>query len=1245
MSPAAPSGGAEPAIFQGNQRFTIRQRIGEGGMGVVYRAYDHELASEVALKTLRAFDAAAIYRFKREFRSLADISHRNLVSLHELVSANGAWFFTMELVVGVDLLSWVRPPYPPAGAGYDDGNLTTQIRTESATPGALSSAQAELARRSMPRPIDQTARFDEPKLRGALKELAEGVVTLHENGRFHRDIKPSNVLVTREGRVVLLDFGLVTMLAEESGDPEMMSNHIVGTIGYMAPEQAAGMPVTAASDWYSVGVILFEALTGQRPFVGAPFDVLAAKQNIEPPRPADLVPGVPRDLDALCTALIARDPRTRPDGGTVMKLLGVVPSLRPVSRADRRGSAAGSPRSASRAGADLLVGRDPHMKALFDAYRATRQERAVLIYVSGSSGMGKSALVRRFIDAVLERDAALVFKGRCYERESVPFKAFDDVIDALCRHFMRLSASEAKALLPPDVAHLARVFPALLRVKAIREAAGGAAEAVDLHERRRRAFFALREVLERLAAKRPVIVHIDDLQWGDLDSAVLLKDLLSPPDPPAVLFVGCYRAEDVETNAALRALLEVPAEARADVRSLRLEPLSESEARTLVDALLPDDSETTVEPNAIVREAGGNPFFVHELVQHARRRPPRGESAPRRGEIAFDEVLASRLDRLPAEALRLLEAICVCGRPIPRGVALKAASGSSATSLVLLITERLIRTRVFGEDEAVEAYHDRIREGLVRRLEPSVLAGCHRGLAAALEASKPADPEALVEHLLAGGEADRAGRFAAIAADEAAEMLAFDRAARLYRIAIAPRSDAGLEIGDLYYRLATALSNAGRGREAADAYQRSAERVAALAVGPSGGPRVALDRRRMAAEQLLRSGHIDEGLVVLEGVLRDVGMALSPTPKRTLASLLLRRGQVRLRGLGFQERTAAEIPEADLSRIDLLGSVAMGLSMVDVARGSDFQSRHLLLALKAGEPYRVARALAMEACYSATGGGSTRARTATLVKATAALSARLQLPHALGLARYAEGVGAFLEGRFSDARAAAADAERIFRDRCTGVAWEVASAQIFHLASVGFIGDLPALSKAVRQNLREAEERGDRYASGNLRSGPGNLAWLIAGDPPRRARTTRRYNGRLVAERLSPPTLLRSDRPRRDRPVLWIWSVRIPADDRSMARPRAIALAELPIRPDRLPVDARPHRASSRARGARRPRLIARRGGESGAADRAREDALVEPDRLDAPRRRARPARRAGGGGGALRQGHARLRGERHGAV
>ncbi len=140
---------------------------------------------------------------------------------------------------------------------------------------------------------------------------------LHQSGKLHRDIKPPNVLVTAEGRVVLLDFGLTADL-ESLARQQAVDRQIVGTVGHMSPEQAAGRSITAASDWYSVGVMLYEAMTGRLPFGGSPDEVFIAKQTQSPPSPDSLVAGLPEDLVRLCVALLDRDPAKRPTGRDVI---------------------------------------------------------------------------------------------------------------------------------------------------------------------------------------------------------------------------------------------------------------------------------------------------------------------------------------------------------------------------------------------------------------------------------------------------------------------------------------------------------------------------------------------------------------------------------------------------------------------------------------------------------------------------------------------------------------------------------------------------------------------------------------------------------------------------------------------------------------------------------------------------------------------------------------------------------------
>src|SRR5262249_43167237 len=150
----------------------------------------------------------------------------------------------------------------------------------------------------------------------------------------------------------------------------------------------------------------------------------------------------------------------------------------------------------------------------------------------------------------------------------------------------RLPKEEVSPLLPKDTLHLARMFPVLWRVRAIREGSHGTLEARDPQEHRLRAFGALRALFARLAEARPVSVHIDALQWGDLDSAHLLADVFRAPDPPPIMLVACHRSEDVDTSAPLKAMLGAGEGAGpAEVREIAVEALGEREAGELVDVL------------------------------------------------------------------------------------------------------------------------------------------------------------------------------------------------------------------------------------------------------------------------------------------------------------------------------------------------------------------------------------------------------------------------------------------------------------------------------------------------------------------------------------------------------------------------------------------------------------------------------------------------------------------------------------
>lgn len=1072
------------------RRFLFRRRLGEGAFGVVWEAYDTERGARVALKALTRTEPSSLYLFKREFRALADIVHPNLVTLYELLSLGDRWFFTMEFIDGVDFIEHVRGPAhdplhsrsaqtvtimrssaagPEDVGAYDIGNY--EVLSHATVPSAAGldlenpfydQPTVESVRRIVDPPTlkvpvritwpPPSSPFRPELLRAALVQLAQGLGTLHDAGKLHRDIKPSNVLVAGTDRVVILDFGLITELVPAGVQRE--SGPIVGTPAYMSPEQSLGRPLTPASDWYSVGVMLYVALTGKLPFDGLPLQVLIAKQRLDPAAPHTVAENVPEDLESLCMDLLRRKADERPTGADVLARLGVGrPSLRSRALLEQRSS---------------FVGRQGHMDAIKEAFAVTRSGRPSAAIVHGPSGMGKSALAQAFVRSLRQDEPeVLVLAGRCFPRESVPYKAIDNLIDELSIYLQQLSASRSAVLLPRSMEALLRIFPVLRQVEGAAPSTRRSNTITSEVELRRRAFAALRELFGRIAERKQVVLILDDMQWSDADSDALLGEILRGPDAPPLFVLATFRTDDVETTPLARTLRGEGIETRI----VGVDALTFEEARNL-SLRFPGVDEVRAE--AIARESGGNPFFVEALADYVGMLANEDAAHPDSVvSVDLGDVFREKLTRLPPAARALLETVAVAGHPIPIIPAWKASGVALAeqSMLSLLLVQHLLRSRtdVGAAREEIEPYHDRIREAVLSELSTEAIRACHERIAAALEAAGGADSEVLASHYEAAGRMLSAGRHALVAANEAAAALAFDRAARLYRwaLSLAPTSDDGV----VRARLGDALANAGRGAEAADAY------LSAARAAPS---HEVLELRRKAAEQLLISGHVERGTEVIRMVLEPLGMKLPQSRNAAVVSFVASRARLRIRGLDFRERPAGDIPASELLRVDSAWAVAVGLSFVDSIKGGDFQARHLMLALDSGEPYRIARAMAIEVAYAATGGPKTTNQTAALIARCQELANRIRHPHAIALSNTCLGASRYLCGRWSEALGHLDRGAKILREQCTGVTWEIDTAEIFELASLLELGRWKELTVRYEDFVRNAQSRGDVYAESHV---------------------------------------------------------------------------------------------------------------------------------------------------------------------
>lgn len=575
---------------------------------------------------------------------------------------------------------------------------------------------------------------------------------------------------------------------------------------------------------------------------------------------------------------------------------------------------------------------------------------------------------------------------------------------------------------------------------------------------------------------------IDDLQWSDRESAGLFVHLLASGLPITV--IGCVRGGRERPGPLLEALAADGRVELSPVHWHELGPLGTEESRGLALSLLPNRHEgRELASTEVAREGGGHPLFISELALNV----VDGGASQSGDALALSSLIARRIAGLAPKTRALLEVTALAGAPLARQP-LREAVGLGAFEAELAVDQlrarRLVVSRGLEDDARVEVHHARISDAVVHALDAGRVRDLHGALANVLLERADASAELRARHLSGAERFEEAGPYWIFAARQSADALAFEHAAEAFRSGLAQAKLGADEVVGVRLELAQALANMGDGAAAAREFTRVAD-------ARSGHE--ALDLRRRAGEQLLKSGHLERGLDVFEEALSRGRIPRTAPGLGRLIGLQLGRVRSRLQGLGHQRRHARELEREQLVRLDALRSCAESLGAIDPFLGLvglEFQADHLRLALELGEPRRLLFALTLELPYVTTPGRGVNRRTRQVLDLASALADSVDDPEGRALFQMCQGLTAYLCGDLDQALLELERAQQMFDELRHGLVWPTTTIQRFIIAACYYVGRFDTLAGLVPDSLASAEGKNNYYATLISRAGYGTCSWL-----------------------------------------------------------------------------------------------------------------------------------------------------------
>jgi ABC-type oligopeptide transport system substrate-binding subunit/tetratricopeptide (TPR) repeat protein len=735
-------------------RFLLQEKIGQGGMGTVWRGFDSLLERPVAVKLLNPAGLATEGRARllAEARAIARLDHPNIVSVYDAGESDGSPYIVMELVEGENLHDW-----PPAEFG---------------------------------------------QIVAIARQICAALEHAHGQGVVHRDLKPENVVIGLDGIARLMDFGLARSITSRL----TQEGTIVGTVFYMAPEQALGDSVDGRADLYSLGVMLYELTTGVLPFThDDPGIVISQHIHATPVPPRAKKEEIPPALSKLILALMSKDPKERPGSAAE-----VGRNLASTSILSMEAAPEDEPTALERIARGPVVGREREIELARGMWMKARGGEAQTLLISGEPGVGKSRLLRELVTHA-ELTGGRVIGAACYQEGAAPYAGFRQILREVFR------GGESVPMLP------AAVLPDL--VSLVPELGGEFPNVSphppsDPHADQARLFESLTTLLGELARRGALLLYLDDAHWADSGTLSLLRHLVRSIQNKPFMVVLTYREQELDQALPLyEALLDIERAARA--ATMRVKPLPREQTRALLASIFQEEI-TEDFLDGIHRETEGNPFFIEEvckaLVESGKlyyrdgrwQRPSIQElGIPKNVRVAIQ----SRVNKLPAESQQVLKQAAVLGRAFDvRSLQLAAEMGQGNLLTALEDAERaqlIERTRGRPDSDFLFA-HALIPSTLVKGLRIVERQRLHRQAASALEQTHPEASARLARHYQEAGDKAKAVEYLLRAGNEARLLHAHQEAISSYREAV----DYYIESGDarrassVLFRLALTHHNA-----------------------------------------------------------------------------------------------------------------------------------------------------------------------------------------------------------------------------------------------------------------------------------------------------------------------------------------------------------------------------------------------------------------------------------------------------